>query len=116
MTRPPASARGGEAAGGRVGRASAWWLGLGGSLLIGLAVAVAFWPSLGGEFLWDDDTWITATPTTPTHRLIHADDGLRGIWLTTQTQDYWPLSNSMFWLEWRLWGLCCERNVHCLNW
>ena len=105
MTRPPASARGGEAAGGRAGRASAWWLGLGGSLLIGLAVAVAFWPSLGGEFLWDDDTWITAAPTTPTHRLIHADDGLRGIWLTTQTQDYWPLSNSTFWLEWRLWGL-----------
>jgi len=68
-------------------------------------VLLAFWPSLGGGFLWDDDTWIAAAPATPTQRLIHADDGLRGIWLTHQTQDYWPLSNSMFWLEWRLWGM-----------
>lgn len=104
--RPPRSPGwGGATAGGRPGDAAAPWVGLGGSLLIGLAVAVAFWPSLRGEFLWDDDTWITAAPTTPTHRLIHAADGLRGIWLTNQTQDYWPLSNSMFWLEWRLWGM-----------
>ncbi|MBM4010680.1 MAG: tetratricopeptide repeat protein [Planctomycetes bacterium] len=81
------------------------WLELAGGLLLGLAVLLAFWPSLGGGFLWDDEHWIAVTPTTPTLRLIHEDDGLRGIWFSNQTQDYWPLSNSMFWLEWRCWGM-----------
>jgi len=105
MRPAPAPGSGGATAGGRAGGAAPPWVDLGGSLLIGLAVAAAFWPSLRGEFLWDDDTWITAAPTTATHHLIHAADGLRGIWLTNQTQDYWPLSNSVFWLEWRLWGM-----------
>lgn len=105
MSRPPAPQRSGTAADPRSGGRPLSWATLAGGLVIGLAVAAAFWPSLRGEFLWDDDTWITATPTTPTHRLIHADDGLRGIWLSNQTQDYWPLSNSAFWLEWRWWGM-----------
>ncbi|MFM7207775.1 MAG: tetratricopeptide repeat protein [Planctomycetaceae bacterium] len=95
---------------GRAGTAAppgghARWTGLAGGALIVAAVLLAYWPSLHGGFLWDDENWITAVPTTPTHRLIHDDGGLRGIWLTQQTQDYWPLSNSMFWLEWRLWGM-----------
>lgn len=78
---------------------------IGGALLIALAVLVAFWPSLGGGFLWDDENWITATPSTPTHRLIHDADGLFRIWFRGEAEDYWPLSNSMFWLEWRWWGM-----------
>lgn len=77
----------------------------GGAILIAAATLLAFWPSLGGGFLWDDENWIVATPSLPMHRLIHDDRGLYGIWFTTRAEDYWPLSNSMFWLEWRLWGL-----------
>lgn len=102
--RQPPPRRGGTAAGIGSGCPSPW-VELLASLLILLAATAAFWPSLRGDFLWDDDTWIAAAPTTPTHRLIHDADGLRGIWLTNQTQDYWPLSNSAFWLEWRLWGM-----------
>jgi len=105
MTRAAPLRRGREARGDRADAGPPPWLGPAGGLLIALAVLLAFWPSLRGGFLWDDDTWIAATPTTPTHRLIHDDGGLVGIWLTHQTQDYWRLSNSMFWLEWRLWGL-----------
>lgn len=78
---------------------------LGGAVLIGAAVLLAFWPSLSGGFLWDDENWIAASPTLPMHHLIHDDGGLAGIWFTTKAEDYWPLSNSMFWLEWRLWGM-----------
>ena len=74
-------------------------------MLIAVAVLLAFWPSLSGGFLWDDETWIAETASTPTHRLIHDDGGLAEIWFTTRAEDYWPLSNSMFWLEWRLWGM-----------
>lgn len=105
MNRPTDPQQRGITKGPRPGGSASPWVGVAGGLLIGLAVTTAFWPSLRGEFLWDDDTWITATPTTPTHRLIHAGDGLRGIWLSNQTQDYWPLSNSAFWLEWRWWGM-----------
>ncbi len=105
MKRPKTRRTGREAAQTPTSVQPPSWIGLAGGVVIGLAVLLAFWPSLSGGFLWDDDNWIAAVPSTPTHRLIHDDGGLRGIWLTNQTQDYWPLSNSMFWLEWRLWGM-----------
>jgi len=105
MKRPKARRTGREAAQTPPSGQLPPWVGLAGGVVIGLAVLLAFWPSLSGGFLWDDDNWIAAVPSTLTHRLIHDDGGLRGIWLTNQAQDYWPLSNSMFWLEWRLWGM-----------
>lgn len=105
MTRRPANRRADRAAAPASDGGRRRWSGLGGGLLIAAIVLVAYWPSLGGGFLWDDENWIAATPSSPTHHLIHDDAGLWGIWLTNQTQDYWPLSNSMFWLEWRLWGM-----------
>jgi tetratricopeptide (TPR) repeat protein len=62
-------------------------------------IAVAYWPAVHGGFLFDDDTILTNNP------LVHAADGLQRIWLTTQAIDYWPVTNTSFWLEWRLWGL-----------
>jgi Tfp pilus assembly protein PilF len=87
------------------GDASRWPTEAAGAILIVAAVLLAFWPSLDGGYLWDDDIWIASVATTPTQRLIHDDRGLYGIWFTTQAADYWPLSNSLFWLEWRLWGM-----------
>jgi tetratricopeptide (TPR) repeat protein len=49
-------------------------------------------------FIWDDDRFLTRNP------LIHASDGLYRFWFTTQPPDYFPLTSSMLWLEWRLWG------------
>ena len=48
-------------------------------------------------FLPDDDL-ITNSP------VIRASDGLRRIWFTTETPDYYPLTWSLLWFEWRLWG------------
>jgi tetratricopeptide (TPR) repeat protein len=62
-------------------------------------IAAAYWPALHGGFLFDDDTILTKNP------LVHAADGLQRIWFTTQAIDYWPVTNTSFWLEWRLWGL-----------
>lgn len=70
------------------------WLAL---AAIGLAVLVAYWPSLGGGFVFDD------------HLLVERGPLLRGplwrIWATADPLDYWPLTYSSLWLEWRTWGL-----------
>jgi tetratricopeptide (TPR) repeat protein len=72
------------------------WL-LGGVLvLIGL---VAYLPMLQNGFVWDDDTFLTKNP------LIKAPGGLFRFWFSTQPSDYWPVTSSTLWLEWRFWGM-----------
>jgi tetratricopeptide (TPR) repeat protein len=50
-------------------------------------------------FVWDDDTTLTANP------LVRASGGLWKIWFTTRATDYWPVTFTSFWVEWRIWGL-----------
>jgi tetratricopeptide (TPR) repeat protein len=59
---------------------------------------LAYWPAIHGGFLFDDDAMVTGSA------LVKASDGLRRMWFTTEAIDYWPLTNSSLWLEWRLWG------------
>jgi tetratricopeptide (TPR) repeat protein len=63
------------------------------------AALFAYWPALTGGFVWDDDTLLTES------KLVKAPDGPYRMWFTTEPLDYWPLTNSSFWLEWRLWGM-----------
>jgi hypothetical protein len=70
----------------------------GGIALIGAAVLLAYWPSLHGDFILDDDFLITENPT------IRSPDGLLQYWFSAQSTDYWPVSNTTWWIEWRLWG------------
>jgi Flp pilus assembly protein TadD len=67
--------------------------------LLAVVATVVYWPALSGGFLLDDDTLLTESV------LVKAADGLRRMWLTTEPLDYWPLTNTSFWLEWRLWGM-----------
>jgi protein O-mannosyl-transferase len=67
------------------------------ALLVG-ATALAYLPTLRNGFVWDDDTSLTQNP------FIKSGEGLRQFWLTTQTPDYWPVTSTTFWAEWRLWG------------
>ena len=53
---------------------------------------------LSGGFIWDDGSYIVKSPH------ILAPDGLYRIWFTTEPEEYYPISNSGFWLQWRLFG------------
>jgi tetratricopeptide (TPR) repeat protein len=60
---------------------------------------VAYLPMLRNGFVWDDDTFLTQNP------LIKAPDGLLRFWFSTQPSDYWPVTSTTLWVEWRLWGM-----------
>jgi tetratricopeptide (TPR) repeat protein len=66
-------------------------------LLVGLTI-VAYLPALRGGFVWDDDASVTQ------NAFIRNPNGLFPIWFTAKTPDYWPVTSSVFWVEWRLWG------------
>jgi hypothetical protein len=59
---------------------------------------LAYLPVMRGGFFWDDYTLVTENP------LVKAPDGLYRFWFTTEAPDYYPLTSSLLWLEWRLWG------------
>ncbi len=68
-----------------------------GAVLV-IALVAAYWVSLRGDFLWDDDLHITANPT------IIGPLGLTEIW-TTARANYFPLVLTNFWVQHALWGL-----------
>lgn len=74
----------------------AWWS----SWLLGIAAALVCLPAWDGEFIWDDSgLYITQ------NALLPLPDGLYRFWFTNDPVDYYPLTYSTFWLEWRLAGL-----------
>jgi protein O-mannosyl-transferase len=75
-----------------------WLANCGLALLLIAATVIVYLPSLRGGFLFDDNLLLTESP------LIKASDGLYRFWFTAQAADYWPVSNSTLWIEWRLWG------------
>lgn len=74
------------------------WPDVAGFVLLLVATALAYGPSLAGGFLWDDAGHVTAPA-------LQSWSGLLRIWFEPgATQQYYPLLHSAFWLEHRLWG------------
>ncbi len=65
--------------------------------IVALTVTV-YSPALTAGFLWDDDSVLTA------NALVKSSRGLWDIWFSTQLPDYFPLTSTSLWLEWRAWG------------
>jgi tetratricopeptide (TPR) repeat protein len=60
---------------------------------------IAYLPVWHAGFVWDDDYWLAANPLTKDPH------GWFRFWYATKTADYYPLTSSAFWIEWRLWGM-----------
>ena len=63
-----------------------------------IAVAVVYLPALRADFVWDDSLLITGNP------LLQSFSGLAEIWSGERTADYFPLTNTVFWIEHHLFG------------
>ena len=63
-----------------------------------MAVALVYMPALWGDFVWDDFLLITGNP------LLQNLSGLAEIWSGGRTADYFPLTNTVFWIEHHLFG------------
>ncbi len=53
---------------------------------------------LFGDFIWDDLSYIIKNPN------VTSGDAFQKIWLSRGIQDFWPLSYSVFRIEWLLFG------------
>ncbi|UCC32663.1 MAG: tetratricopeptide repeat protein [Phycisphaerales bacterium] len=61
---------------------------------------LAYAPALRGEFIWDDDYYVTNNQT------LRSADGLKAIWLEPRAlPQYYPLVYTSFWVEYHLWEL-----------
>jgi len=74
------------------------WQGLVLAFVILAATFIAYFPATSAGYVWDDNELLRE------NRLVHVGDGLYRFWFTTEAPDYWPLSSTTFWLEWRIWG------------
>src|SRR5438876_1193577 len=70
------------------------WYALLGIAVICLVSYIVYRPALNGEFVLDDELLTQ-------DKLIKASDGLYRLWFTTEPTDYWPITSSSFWFEWR---------------
>jgi Flp pilus assembly protein TadD len=68
------------------------------AILLVVLTFATYAPVLRGDFTWDDDVLISDNP------IIKDEAGLRRFWFTTETADYYPITGSLWWLEWRAWG------------
>ena len=64
-----------------------------------VAVFSAYQPAWHGGFLWDDDLHLLHNP------VILRPDGLKQAWLSGEYINYWPLTFTVYWLEYKAWGL-----------
>ena len=78
----------------QTGSAPAWLLAL---LLVGGTI-LAYLPVWHAGLIWDDRSLVVDNP------LIRQADGLYRFWFSTQPVDYYPVTSTMSWVEWRLWG------------
>src|SRR5438270_5570746 len=76
---------------------TAWQLVAQAAVIVG-AVLLVYLPAWRAGFVWDDEQLITANP------LLRTFSGLLEIWSGGRTADYFPLTNTVFWIEHHLFG------------
>jgi protein O-mannosyl-transferase len=72
---------------------------LAGVALIATVIILAYYPCLRGGFMLDDNLLLTE------NQLMKASDGPYRFWFSSDALEYYPVTNTIFWIEWRVWGM-----------
>jgi len=57
-----------------------------------------YWPALHGGWIWDDYMYI------PQNQALRSLAGLSSIWLAPSGVNYFPVTSTVQWVQWHLWG------------
>lgn len=63
-----------------------------------LATLIAHFPATHADYIWDDNCQLYE------NQLILNPGGLYKLWFSSESTDYWPLTSTSLWIEWRIWG------------
>jgi hypothetical protein len=63
-----------------------------------MAVVLVYLPAFRAGFVWDDEQLVTGNP------LLRTFSGLAEIWSGGRTADYFPITNTVFWIEHYIFG------------
>lgn len=72
---------------------------LAGAVIIVFLCLLIYWPAIRGEFVWDDNIYVTNNEETK------SSDGLIKFWTTRDKAMCFPVTMSVFWIEWRFFGM-----------
>jgi len=87
-----------------------WGHFISGSLLLLIAIFLAYWPAVHGGPVWDDDYMLTANPV-----MVHPG-GLRQIFFDVHAVPvFYPITTAVLWIECRVFGLHDLTGYHVVN-
>ena len=73
---------------------------LAGGLALAIVTLAAYWPGLGGGFVWDDPDYVVNNAT------LRSAEGLVRMWTDFRSLPQWyPLVHTTYWIEYQLFGL-----------
>ena len=82
---------------------------LAGALLLAALTITFYVPALRGQFIWDDDDYVSENET------LRSASGLFRIWAEPgAVPQYYPLTHTTYWVEYHLWGPQ-PANYHVVN-
>lgn len=68
------------------------------ALLLVAATFIAYWPCWRGMWVWDDQVHLLNNP-------VLRPGGLAKVWIPGGYLNYWPITYTVYWIEFQLWGL-----------
>ncbi len=68
-------------------------------IVIAVTTYIAYEPAYTGDFIWDDDTSVYFNKV-----VTDGEKGLSRIWFTRDDYDFWPMTKTMFWIQYNGFG------------
>jgi tetratricopeptide (TPR) repeat protein len=68
------------------------------ALMLVAVTFAAYQPVWRAGYIWDDDVMLTG------NHYVQSPGGLSAIWFSTKLPDYFPMTYTALWLQWRVWG------------